>query len=353
MYTVVVKRRKDGRIITLSFVVIMSILFILMGLNTNNPDYSYYEQLFYRVQNGISWHSVETGFWLLVNIASKIGMNYPQFLLVYTAVGLILIGNSLILYTRKPILAIVCYFCYPFFLDLVQIRHFMAMAIFVFACRYLLHYNKANLIKYCLLIFLAATQHIIALAFLFFLILYLQSSKKVLYTSLLLEFLTFVGLRFIYNSTFIQNILALRNKEYIAGSSSGQSIMYPLFHVILVVFCYILFCVNSKNSKESGLKVNSVSAAMVKLCISSIVFIPFLLIDFQFTRLFRGCILIIYMCISDQICLLKKTDRHIATAILLLVVLLVNIKLFGPGSGYYDILTVPIFKDNILLNFFK
>ena len=54
MYTVVVKKKKDGRIITLSFVIMMSILFVLMGLSTNNPDYSYYEQLFYRAQNGIS-----------------------------------------------------------------------------------------------------------------------------------------------------------------------------------------------------------------------------------------------------------------------------------------------------------
>ena len=97
MYTLVVKRRKDGRIITLSFIVIISILFILMGLNTNNPDYQYYEEIFHRAQNGISIISVETGFLFLLTLASKIGMNYPQFLMIYTAVGLILIGNSLIL----------------------------------------------------------------------------------------------------------------------------------------------------------------------------------------------------------------------------------------------------------------
>lgn len=350
MYTVVVKRKKDGHIITLSFLIVMSILFILMGLNTKNPDYWYYEQLFYRAQNGISIYSVETGFWLLVNVASKIGMNYSQFLIVYTAIGLILIGNSLILYTRKPILSIVCYFCYPFFLDLVQIRHFMAMAIFVFASRYLLHYNRANLIKYCLLIFLAATQHIIALAFLFFLIAYLMDCKKILCVSLLVVILTFVGLRPIYSSAFIQNILALRNREYSAGVSFGQSIMYPLFYVILVTCCYILFNVNNKKSDP---KVNRVSNAMIKVCISSIVFIPFILIDYQYTRLFRGCILIIYMYISDQICLLKKTNRLIVTIILLLVVLSVNIKLFGPGSGYYDPVTKSIFFDNMLFKTFQ
>ena len=282
MYTLVVKRRKDGRIITLSFIVIISILFILMGLNTNNPDYQYYEEIFHRAQNGISIISVETGFLFLLTLASKIGMNYPQFLMIYTAVGLILIGNSLILYTRKPILAIVCYFCYPFFLDLVQIRQFMAMAIFVFACRYLLHYSKSNLIKYCLLIFFASTQHLIALAFLFFLIVYFKDSKKILYTSILLGILAFAGSRLIYNSMLIQNILALRNKEYIAGSSTAQSIMYPLFHVILVIFCYILFYANSKNSKEPDHEANNVSNTMIKVCISSIVFMPFLLIDFQY-----------------------------------------------------------------------
>ncbi len=256
----------------------------------------------------------------------------------------------MILYTRKPILAILCYICYPFFLDLVQIRHFMAMAIFVFACRYLFHYNKTNLIKYCLLIFLAATQHIIALAFLFFIIVYIQNSKTILYTSLLLEVAVFSGLRFIYNSLFIQNILELRNKDYSAGLSFGQSIMYPLFYIILIIFCCVLFYVNSKKVNPN---VSSVNNAMFKICISSIVFIPFILIDFQYTRLIRGCILIVYMYISDQICLLKKTYRFIVTTALLLVVLLVNIKLFGPGSGYYDSVTKSIFSDNWLLKAFQ
>ena len=43
MLKIIVKRRKDGRILTLSFVFLFIILWILIGFNFKNPDYEYYE----------------------------------------------------------------------------------------------------------------------------------------------------------------------------------------------------------------------------------------------------------------------------------------------------------------------
>ncbi|MFR5700293.1 MAG: DegT/DnrJ/EryC1/StrS family aminotransferase [Blautia massiliensis (ex Durand et al. 2017)] len=90
---------------------------------------------------------------------------------------------------------------------------------------------------------------------------------------------------------------------------------------------------------------------LYKICMYSTLFIPFLMIDFQYTRLFRGSILVIYIFITQQINLLKKSDKLIVTIGLLLIMILVAIKLFGKGSGYFETLTMPIFQNNEVLYF--
>ena len=58
MLKIIVKHRKDGRILTLSFVALFTVLWILAGFNFENPDYWYYENLFVRVNQGISSYAV-------------------------------------------------------------------------------------------------------------------------------------------------------------------------------------------------------------------------------------------------------------------------------------------------------
>lgn len=348
MYTIVVKRKRNGRIITLSFLIAMLVLFILMGLNTDNPDRSYYEGLFFRAGRGFRRYqaSVEVGFLFLVRITSQLGMNYSQFLMVYTTVGLALLGNSLILYTRKPTLAILCYICYPFFLDSVQIRHFMAVAIFVYATRYLMEFSTKNLLKYCSLILLASSQHLVAISFMLLLIVYIQDKRKAIYTSLIVMLLVFAGLKAIYNSSIVRAILGLRNVSYSSGIGNTQVTLYIVFYLFLAILCYLLYQFNRNRYGEH----ENEYSPMIKICASSVIFVPFIIIDYQFTRLFRGCIPIIYMYISNQISFMKKDNMMISTGILLVVMMLVSLKLFGPGSWYYKNVTLPLFSQNLLFN---
>ena len=112
---------------------ILPVLPIFIGFNLKNPDYEYYENLFSRATQGVSFHAVETGFWYIVKFAAKIGVSYSLFLKIYTLIALLLISSSIIKYTEKPSLVLVLYMCYPFLLDVAQIRHFMAISIFTFS----------------------------------------------------------------------------------------------------------------------------------------------------------------------------------------------------------------------------
>lgn len=351
MLKIIVKRRKDGRILTLSFAFLFIILWILMGFNLKNPDYEYYENLFLRATQGISYYSVEIGFWYIVKFAVKIGLSYSLFLKIYTLIAFLLISSSIIKYTEKPSLVLVLYMCYPFLLDVAQIRHFMAIAIFTFSVRYLESYSKKNLIKYIFLIVIAASQQIMAIAFLVYLLVYLIDQKKAAMIAIMLTIINMFGCKYILQTSLVQNIFSLRDKtvDYTGGYSNSQLLMYVCFYGILIILCIFLQKTNNVDKTNNMDKTNS--SFLYKICIYSTLFIPFLMIDFQYTRLFRGSILVIYIFITQQIDLLKKSDKLIVTIGLLFIMILVAIKLFGKGSGYFETLTMPIFQNNELLYF--
>lgn len=345
MYRIVVKRKNNGKILTLSFAMIILVLWILIGFNYQNPDYYYYENLFIRAEEGMKYYAVEPGFWALVNIAVYFGVSYTFFLKIYSLIGILLISSTILRYTNKPSLVLLLYLLYPFLLDVTQIRHFMAIAIFTFAIRYLEEFTYRNFVKYFMLVILAATQQIMALAFLFYLIVYITDEKMVFKLSVFFTTINFVFSKFLVSSSLIIKIFSLRNKNvnYISGINNGQFLMYACFYIILVLLC--LFLKYKTNTNKDNLM-------LFKISVYSLLFIPFLTIDFQYSRLFRGSIILIYTYITSRIYYLNKSEQLIITILLLLFMGLVFIKLFGFNSSYYDLLTYPIFTKNYLINLF-
>lgn len=331
---------------SLGTVLLFAFLWAIIGFNTHNPDYQYYANLFDRARNGISYYAVEIGFWNLIKIASKIGMNYQTFLIFYSCAGLLLITNTVIKYSKRPSLVFLAYVCYPLFLDATQIRQFMVVAIFTFATRYLQEYSVKNVIKYCGLILLATSQQILAFALFFYLIVYIKNSKIVIRLSIILTILNFFAFRYVLRIPLVNSIFKLRNKtiDYVGGYSNRQFLMYLCFYGGLLILCYSLhkneysICFNGKDF-------------LFKICVLSGCFIPFMLIDFQYTRLFRCSILIVYICITNYISLLSKRNRIVLDIFFGIMMILIFLKIFGLGSWYYDTVTLPILKYNRILNF--
>lgn len=335
MIKIIVKHNKDKKSLTLFFVLLFMLMWIIMGFNTQNPDYEYYNNLFLRAKHGISYHAVETGFWFLINISVKLGIDYSMFIKIYTLIGLMLIGNSIVKYTKKSSLVLLLYMCYPFLLDVVQIRHFMAMAIFIFAMRYLEEYSKKNLLKYIACIVIAASQQIIALSFLVYILVYFTDQKKATALAVIFTIVNVICYRYALRTSLITRILSLRDKtiDYSGGYTVRQLLLYVCFYIFLILFCVFLKKINKKNDNNFF---------MYKICLYSTIFIPFLMIDFQYTRLFRGSIIVLYIFITRQISALRKENRVLFTIMLVFIMILVAMKLFGKGSGYYETITLPI-----------
>lgn len=329
-----------------SFIAFAIFLWILIGFSYGSADYFMYESYFERVAGGVEVKSVESGYIFLNWIAKEIGLKYSGFVAVYSFIAILLIASTLNRYAKFPKLVLLAYFCYPFFLDVTQMRHFMVSAILIFSIRYLENYSLKNLLKYCACILIASTQQITAFIYFFLILAYLPSLnflKKVCVSfAVVLSFFIHI----IPKSGLYIAIIGLRegNKDYDAGMYGAQLYLYVAFFVSLVLLATVL--------RRKTSYYNFQNDFLYKICLISLLFIPFLLLDFQYTRFFRGFIIIVYIYLTNVLGSQKNQQNRLAYLIFFMFALFaVGLKLFGPSSGYYNLLTYPILNNNYFFEF--
>ena len=337
------KRRLDKKRIIL-LVIAFLFFWILSGFNLNLPDSENYISLFSRTQSGVTFYAVETGFWLLVQLAVKVGIDFKLFLRIYSFIAVFLIALTINRYSKKFIFVFFSFFCYSFLLDLVQIRFFMGMALCLFSIRFLEDFSIKNLILYCAFAFLASTQHLIFLSFFIFLLSYLKNVKAVRIISIVGLFLSlFLGSLFL-RSSLATYIFSLRNKTvvYEGGIGSSAAVFYFVFFALLYAFAfYITHLYRDKLLKYTFI---------YKYLLVSLAFLPFILLDYQYTRLMRGIVIALYIYISNCLASLSNRQKPLYYSIYLILIAAVGLKLFGPGSGYFDLITKNVFEYNDFLN---
>lgn len=328
-----------------SFFVLGLLLWLFMGFSYGSADYYSYESYFERTASGIDVFAVEPGYIFLNLIAYKAGLNFTGFLAIYTLIAFLLISSSLSRYAKSPNLALFAYLCYPFFLDVTQIRHFMVSAIIIYSVRFLEEFSTKNLLKFCVCIVVAATQQITALIYLLLLLSFLSTTllKKItVYGAILLALVVHL----IPRTGLFQVIMDLRDVEkiYDSGMSGIQLYLYAVFFISLISLCVFL----KKKSLEDAIQTDF----LLKISLISLLFIPFLLLDFQYTRFFRGVIILIYICITNLLSTYRYIqDRALFKFIFVFLLSAVGLKLFGPSSGYYDYVTYPILSNNHFFEF--
>lgn len=325
---------------------ILIVLWILMGFSYGTADYGSYESYFERTASGAEVLSVEPGYIFLNYLADKVGLNYKGFLAIYSLIAFLLIGSTLKRYAKCPNFVLFAYFCYPFILDVTQIRHFMVSAIVIYAIRFLEYFSLKNLFKYLVCILIASTQQITAIIYFLLLLAYIPSLS-------LLKNICLVGsasllflVRLIPNTQVFHVIMGLRNAEkiYEFGMSGSQLLLYIVFYLTLLLLCIVM-------SKRTTNYFNG-SEILHKVCYLSFLLIPFLLLDFQYTRFFRGIIILIYIYLTNILSSFKSVqDRKVSLLLMLFMFFAVGFKIFGPHSGYYSYLTSPIFSNNYIFGF--
>jgi len=144
-------------------------MWILYWANTMNPDYVNYTNVYNEIQSGASVFdksNYEIGYRLIIQAAVLLGINYETYLAILTICSFLLIHSTVKKYCQNYNYIYLLYFIFPFFLDVVQIRNFIIMAIFIYASKYLYDYSIKSKLKYIILILLASTIHLAAMFYL-------------------------------------------------------------------------------------------------------------------------------------------------------------------------------------------
>ncbi len=330
----------------LPLAVVFLALLILMALNTNSADVDYYRFVFTRLENGDNYRSVEYGYWLLCKICVTLGISFYPFKLLSSFIALIFISSFVGDYTDKPEMVLLCYFFYPFLLDVAQFRHFLALSLVLFSTKFLRKGNATGYFIFAFSIFIAAFVHEIALAY-FVLIggAFLDNKKTILASAAIALF--FIAFHKVIPSLWLYEVIIGARKsqdDYAAGMRLSQFVMYFGFYSFLALLMVFL---------RYGLKLSYTKKEdfLLRISLISYSLSPAMLIDYQFSRIFRGMIIALYCFIILSLQKIEsKKIRVLGIAGIFGVLFAVFVKLFGRSSGYWDTLTKPIFRDNMLLS---
>lgn len=218
------------------FMLLLVWMWILFGWNTDNVDYANYVYL-YNTEPSLTEFNYEFGYRLICAAGNMLGLEYQQFLIPISAIGLILIASTIKKYSENPCYVLSLYLITTFFVNVIQIRSFLASAIIIFAIRYLVERSKVNNIIYVTFTLIASTIHFSALFYLAFVFITIIKKKLLIGMALFVSVCSY----FIWDSGVVQQLMInLTNIEKVANWSLGQNVNSYLFNGAIQVATLIL-----------------------------------------------------------------------------------------------------------------
>lgn len=335
--------------------VIFTFMWMLFGWNLWNADYYGYEQTYYSIgiYNGFNdyFNQFEVGYRLFSKFMFSIGLDYNQFLIIYSLIGLLLIGSTIIKYTSKPTYVLALYFIYPFLMDIVQIRNFMAMAIIIYGIRYLFSSKKSDQFLYICFVLLAASFQSVGLFYLILLLAKIENLKKLIKWVVLITLFLILFL-FIIKSGYPIPIIG--SVSYFSSKTSFITrLAYLIYFIIgfrLAKFSYTVM--NSKNligdSKNSS-KEDSMVKIIYKMNIIILCVYPLLFFSVDFIRLYRNIFPINYILFSIA---LTKSKKNYLFQIVILAFVFLSEWLFAYYMSGKEVF-YPIFEQNRIFEILK
>ena len=146
-------RRENNKVIAL---VSLICIWMIMGLNTYTDDYPGYMRLYDSQTIGLT---MEPGFTLLTDISYRLGLSYAQFLAIFM-VGALIIGAVAVMKVTNNYHVVICAFSLTaLYLNVDEIRQFMAYILYALALAFLTDEKRGKL-KYGITICLASTIQI-------------------------------------------------------------------------------------------------------------------------------------------------------------------------------------------------
>ena len=121
------------------------IFFVIQAYNEWSPDMHNYQSHFEYIDNEIIGRSIEPVHGFLIKAVHSFGGDFSDFIFIYGVLIVVLLFVNVYYYSPLPIFFLCCYFIVPFFPNIVQLRFFLAINVFILGIRFL---DKKNLIFY-------------------------------------------------------------------------------------------------------------------------------------------------------------------------------------------------------------
>lgn len=263
------------------------------------PDFASYENAYIYIESGV--HYTDTGIgWLWISrIGNYFGLTYREFATTIYVLSAILVRYSLNEYItnfkcRRFVWSL--YLIFPALLDCVQIRFWVAQAIFFFALKFLFQKKLKGYLLYLLLILIASTIHSSSLFYLLFLLMpFFEKIKNALaYVVLILS----IVLLFFKNNivSLIGLVINQHRVERYFQSNDGTG----LYGFIAYVFILALFSLISKRSLKClnssiSTKQKSYIQNVYKISVLMWLLLPLSTFDTNIFRLQRPLWILIYV----------------------------------------------------------
>jgi hypothetical protein len=325
---------------------LLAFMWMLYWANLTSADYDNYSRAYEMVSvSGRAFDWSQFGFIIIFRIFTSIGLTYNQTLAILSFVGLSLIWSTINRFSPKPQFATVLYFIYPFLLDIVQVKHFLAMSIVIYCIRFLL--CEKNSWRFLLGVIIASSIHIISLIYIPFIFI-----RKIKHRTLFQLILVYLIIMIPLSYTGFFRILATLfvAEERIGGYFDNRARLgfFIQFFIQGLFFITIHFSRSFliKNNKNS-----SYVECIYRLNLYLFVLFPLYVINMTFSRGFRIILIPNYIVYSIVLATIKPKGRTLVIIICLsIVVLMFLYRIYIPHK--YSVL-VPILSENMIVKYFS
>lgn len=326
----------------IAYYALVFLLFFFGVFSYDIADYSNYEYIYTLsiIGSERSLSLVEPGFLFLCKIFNLMGFSFPFFRGVYILVAICILLRGLNAYNKNSSnVPLLLYVFFPFALDIVQFRFFMASAIVIYSMKFL---EEHKIIRYIAAVLLASTQQFTAIFYLLFLLNLLEMKKlKVIVLCgtvgeiILLPFFT----------SFVMNRMGAAIDHYSDYSSSSYSVYLAilyLFMTVFIVFYDYFFLENVDHFNEM----------QKKILYSLFLLIPFVFLNENFTRLYRGVVVLIYCRLFNK---MNEGKDIAATSIAAIFFcgFMFYFHLSPHNIGHWNRIIIPLFENNFVIDYIR
>ncbi len=279
------------------FVIAFLWMWFLFSFNYGNADYEMYRGLY----EGTVIRDIEPGTRILMDFFNSLGFSYHGFLCVFGAIGLGLIAYTIYKRSKNISFVAALYLIFPFVLDAIQIRNFIAMALIIFGINFLITQKRLWWLKYAVINLIAVSFHSFALVCFAFIPLAFMNRKKIwLVTSILFIFESCL----IINKSLLLSMLSFvmdperLNAYFGSGLYSNPGVSTIVISSLIIILSLAIITMARIRVKDKKLlKMINFSEKVFAVCV---LLIPILFYSTTIMRLVRSMLLLVSIVFADS-----------------------------------------------------